>query len=188
MRLADKERLRHRKHLLRHARPMPRVRIYLAQRTPRRQRKSHYFTTIINTTVKIKIIPFDFETAKKIQAGDIEGNIRTERGQKVLLYKNDSIVFKCFIHECRDGIHIAYNNSEVFNLLKLYLEVPDNEPQFKPFNRVLVRDNDTEQWRADFFSHMHNGWYVCGGARWRYCIPYEGYEHLVGTTDKPKEE
>lgn len=23
--------------------------------------------------------------------------------------------------------------------------------EFKPFDKVLVRDNDTEQWRADFF-------------------------------------
>ena len=142
-------------------------------------------------TIKTKTIPFDLETAKKIQAGDIEGNIRTERGEKVLLYKNDSILFKCFIHECRDGIHIAYNNSEVFNLLKLYLEVPDNEPQFKPFDKVLVRNDKNSIWQPSIFSYqLGDSYYTVSSFPYEKenIIPYEGNQYLLGTTYKPKED
>lgn len=59
---------------------------------------------------------------------------------------------------------------------------------FKPFDRVLVRDREEEPWRASFYSHLeekcsyaHN----CGDTRYRYCIPYEGNEELVGTTKNP---
>lgn len=64
----------------------------------------------------------------------------------------------------------------------------DKECEFKPFDRVLVRDKDNEKWKADFFSHIQdeNLYYfstICGS--WRQCIPYEGNEHLVGTCDSP---
>ena len=59
------------------------------------------------------------------------------------------------------------------------------ESQFKPFEKVLVRDSESEEWRCTFYSHFdfkgrynHNtisGMYVM-------CIPFEGNEHLVGTT------
>lgn len=58
---------------------------------------------------------------------------------------------------------------------------------FKPFDKVLVRDNEEDLWYANFFTH-YNGDdkyypYVCIGTHYRYCIPYEGNEHLLGTTD-----
>lgn len=58
--------------------------------------------------------------------------------------------------------------------------------QFKPFDKVLVRDLDTHEWVCNFFSHIdEEGYYVCVGSWWLQCIPYEGNEHLVGTTNKP---
>lgn len=140
--------------------------------------------------MKTKIIPFDIELAKKIQAGEIEGKIITERGEKILLYENDSNEFKCWIHEKRDGIHIAYGNSEVLNLLKLYLEVPDNEPQFKPFDKVLVR-KDGGVWCCAFFSHMDYSLVTptvitTDDNAYKHCIPYEGNQELVGTCNEPK--
>jgi hypothetical protein len=79
----------------------------------------------------------------------------------------------------------------------LVLEVPYNEPQFKPFDKVLVRNPYIPvsivpigtwipgifQYKNDY-SHLY---FVSGQSYWE-CIPYEGNEHLVGTTDKPKEE
>ena len=32
------------------------------------------------------------------------------------------------------------------------------------------------------FSHP-KGCYVVGGGKWEHCIPYEGNEHLLGTTN-----
>lgn len=58
--------------------------------------------------------------------------------------------------------------------------------QFKPFDKVLVRNNDGQAWRANYFSHYKNApdyFYVCINGIYHYCIPYEGNEHLLGTTD-----
>lgn len=59
------------------------------------------------------------------------------------------------------------------------------EYQFKPFEKVLVRDSYEDEWRASFFSHIREGYakYVTTGFVWKFCIPYEGNEHLLGTTN-----
>lgn len=61
------------------------------------------------------------------------------------------------------------------------------KPQFKPFEKVLVRDGDQYEWQCNFFSGMDKeNFYLCVSARWEQCIPYEGNEHLLGTTNKPE--
>lgn len=58
------------------------------------------------------------------------------------------------------------------------------EHQFKPFEKVLVRDSIDDVWRASFFSHIKedDGRYVTTFCTWKFCIPYIGNESLVGTT------
>lgn len=61
--------------------------------------------------------------------------------------------------------------------------------EFKPFDKVLVRDLDTEFWKADIYlGYMKNNScpYRCTKANYGRCIPYEGNEYLLGTTDNPK--
>jgi hypothetical protein len=63
--------------------------------------------------------------------------------------------------------------------------------QFKPFDKVLVRDSDVGRWGIEFYQGYESFgcapvWCLTGV--WRYCIPYEGNEHLLGTTDSPKGE
>lgn len=62
------------------------------------------------------------------------------------------------------------------------------EHVFKPFDKVLVKDSDTDIWICDIFSHMDddNAFYCVRGI-WNYCIPYEGNEHLVGKTGNSEE-
>ena len=57
------------------------------------------------------------------------------------------------------------------------------EHQFKPFEKVLVRDSIDDVWRASFFSHIkeNDGRYVTTCVTWKFCIPYIGNESLVGT-------
>lgn len=59
------------------------------------------------------------------------------------------------------------------------------EHQFKPFEKVLVRDSYDDVWRASFFSHIkeNDGRYVTTCVTWKFCIPYKGNEHLLGTTN-----
>lgn len=58
--------------------------------------------------------------------------------------------------------------------------------ELKPFDKVLVRHQKTEEWRANIFSHTDKTDeyldYVCVNGRWEFCIPYEGNESLLGTT------
>lgn len=61
------------------------------------------------------------------------------------------------------------------------------ETELKPFDKVLVRNNDDDEWVCDIFSHIDElAFYYCVGTRWEQCIPYEGNEHLLGTK-KPEE-
>jgi hypothetical protein len=57
----------------------------------------------------------------------------------------------------------------------------------KPFDRVLVNDNISKRWRPNLFGCLRSDddypYEVIGGVHWRCCIPYEGNEHLLGTTD-----
>jgi hypothetical protein len=59
--------------------------------------------------------------------------------------------------------------------------------ELKPFDKVLVRHQKTEEWRANIFSHTDKTDeyldYVCVNGRWEFCIPYEGNESLLGTTN-----
>lgn len=60
------------------------------------------------------------------------------------------------------------------------------KPQFKPFDKVLVRASDEQEWECSLFSHItEGGYYACVGSWWLQCIPYEGNEHLLGTAINP---
>lgn len=67
-------------------------------------------------------------------------------------------------------------------------QIVDLKPkcEFKPFDKVLVRQLETEEWRANIFSHTDKTDeyldYVCVNGRWEFCIPYIGNESLLGTT------
>lgn len=74
---------------------------------------------------------------------------------------------------------------------KLFEDLP-KKCEFKPFDKVLVRDSGDEEWKADFFSHNRfvdvlYYCFSCVGNMWRHCIPYnEETKHLLGTTDEWK--
>ena len=58
----------------------------------------------------------------------------------------------------------------------------------KPFDKVLIRDNNAQKWFISFFGHYNNGLkrykYCCvNDSRYAQCIPYEGNERLFDTTD-----
>ena len=62
--------------------------------------------------------------------------------------------------------------------------------ELKPFDKVLVRDNDGESWETSIFGRYVEGDpvfpYICINERYKQCIPYEGNESLLGTTTSPK--
>lgn len=62
------------------------------------------------------------------------------------------------------------------------------EYQFKPFEKVLVRNGELAKWRCSLYSHFdQEGIYhhTTISGIYSMCIPFKGNEHLVGTTDNP---
>ena len=74
-----------------------------------------------------------------------------------------------------------------YNPDTLQVEPVKSTCPFKPFDKVLVRDDGTQEWCANYFSHYRaydkDYPYACIDSYYRYCIPYEGNEYLLGTTD-----
>lgn len=90
---------------------------------------------------------------------------------------------QCFINTIEERLGGKLN----MKTLKL-----ENKPKwkFKPFDKVMVRNYDTEVWKANIFSHKavsigsHTTIYVCIQGAWNQCIPYnEKTAELIGTTD-----
>lgn len=99
-------------------------------------------------------------------------------------------------------INVCPANGWLANIIKTHpdykeLELPKPHydiSNFKPFDKVLVRDNDRGKWRASIFSyHIIKGRqtrypFCCIGNSFSQCIPFDGNEHLLGTTEMPSEE
>lgn len=61
------------------------------------------------------------------------------------------------------------------------------ECKFKPFDKVLVRDDDGDHWIIDLFVREEVEFtcrFICIVGKWKQCLPYnEQTAHLLGTTD-----
>ena len=88
---------------------------------------------------------------------------------------------------------LAQNGLEYIFKVKFNKKMGTKHKEFKTFDKVLVRGSKSAPWEIDFYSHFDNDANrhetVC-----RYCrneenlLPYEGNEHLVGTTDEPEKQ
>lgn len=69
------------------------------------------------------------------------------------------------------------------------LEKEKPKCEFKTFDKVLGRNEKDDVWEADLFSHYREESqypFRCIGFSRKYCIPYEGNEHLLGTRNNPE--
>lgn len=71
-----------------------------------------------------------------------------------------------------------------------------NQFEFKPFERVLVRENNNSAWKCQIYSHKvikdNETYHMCMGHMYEQCIPYEGNEQYYRTSNayiapQPKE-
>ena len=114
---------------------------------------------------KTKRVPFSIELAKQVKRGIVKGCIKCDGGENC--------------------------TSDIAQIGGIELVEEEKQPQFKPFDKVLVRDENDSVWRANIFSHFIDDGpfpYACAMFSFKQCIPYEGHEDLVGTTNKPKED
>ena len=98
----------------------------------------------------------------------------------------------CFVKTSDEGRTMFISNAEKhykgkYNPETLQVEPVKFECPFKPFDKVLIRDSKKQIWIANYFSLYNEDEkdypYVCMGGSYRFCISYEGNEHLLGTTD-----
>lgn len=119
------------------------------------------------------------------------GVIINDKIQGYYLFANDTFAYSCVSisllklasKEDRNKLFSAITkkgyryNKEQHKLIK---------QDFKPFDKVLVRDEPNQNWSINLFSYYDeedkNYPYVCLSNRYSKCIPYEGNEHLVGKT------
>lgn len=77
-----------------------------------------------------------------------------------------------------NGCYINFGDEDAYKLLKFDITT------LKPFDKVLVRDFDNETWEINFFSRLRDEkHFKCLDLSYVQCIPYEGNEHLLGTTN-----
>ena len=116
-----------------------------------------------------------------------DGNTDEEENCDTLLFrKATEEERKQFIEKAERAFNGKYNPET------LKVEPVNPTCPFKPFDKVLVRNYDTDEWLPGFFYRFDKGWnypyhimnlHHLTDYAYLYCIPYEGNEHLLGTTD-----
>ena len=108
-------------------------------------------------------------------------------------YKNDYVLY----FSAGGMMHMTDTNNSWANIIKTHpdyqeLELPKPHYDISNFYAgmpVLVREYDTCHWQWVLYSHFNGvGLFFAAGKTWRQCIPFEGNEHLLGTTDMCPEE
>lgn len=89
----------------------------------------------------------------------------------------------------------ASNNPKAKEYLKRFFGIEEKPKyEFKPFDKVLVRKEEDEGWSISLFAReitvysdeLTYEYECCNGIIWNYCIPFEGNEHLLETTENPE--
>lgn len=97
-----------------------------------------------------------------------------------------------FTVDCTKTVQIISSSSKLINIIKTHpdyqeLELPKPHydiANFKPFDKVLVRQNDSCTWGVSFFGRYAGMFMCCNNACFIQCIPFnDDTKHLLGTTD-----
>lgn len=166
---------------------------------------------------KLNLITLNIEKQPEFKDGDIVVAEEDNYYDKVIFIAaiKDDIVSKALINVRYEDYEVHYNEYRFGRNRSLRLATEEEKQQLfsalakegkawdadkkmivnlkpkwtpKPFDKVLVRDSKSSKWRANLFSHKNiDEPYYCVYASWNYCIPYEGNEHLLGTTENVKE-
>lgn len=125
------------------------------------------------TKTLVKIVEPIFKVGykiKRIKTGDVYEIIKIIPNYYIAKYLGSEIMISFNDH---DEYDIVSNKFDISNL--------------KPFDKVLVRNDNKHVWGTQFFERSNNLLkysFICVGG-WRYCqcIPYEGNEHLLNTVN-----
>lgn len=82
----------------------------------------------------------------------------------------------------------ASKDPQAKEYLKRFFEIEEKPKyEFKPFDKVLVKNDENEEWNISLFAReimnysdgLTYEYECCNGILWNYCIPFEGNEHLL---------
>lgn len=172
-------------------------------------RSTYEFDSTITTSVKVVRLATEEEKAKLFQAIKENGykwNKETKTLDKLvepifkvgnkIRRKNVDYTYIVTIAQFDDNYYDYVNEDGQCGVIPISKQnkwelVPDKFDviNFKPFMKVLVRDNNNEVWFANLFSNLVKNSdkpFVCIGwsalNEYTQCIPFVGNEHLRGTT------
>ena len=100
-------------------------------------------------------------------------------------FDKDGRIFADYSGEC-----LLFPSRDQRDWSKFKIKKPKFDPKtFQPFDKVLVRDINSEKWKIQLFSHIIKDCfpyeYHCIGSCYNFCIPNnDDTKHLVGTTDE----
>ena len=129
-----------------------------------------------------------YEIIRKEQLSDaiVMMEVKAERvaksclpGQFVIVKIDDKGYYINFLNNINAVGYIS------FTLEKDYVLIPNkfDITTLKPFDEVLMRSSNAREWTATLYSHYNNNKFYGCGMCCDQCIPYEGNEHLRGTTN-----
>ena len=127
----------------------------------------------------------------------LTGKIAKDIGKAAILYANGDFTAEAAFSITPNGLTLAKSSdrNKLFSFLirkgYKYDKVQHNVMKqcFKPFDRILVRNNNTDSWKADIYLGYdeNNPFpYICTRTSYSICIPYEDNEYLLGTTNSPE--
>ena len=114
-----------------------------------------------------KIIEPKFKVGDKVQ---LRENIREK---KII----DNVLNNCYTVQGY-GV-ILFTDQDEWELATNKFDITT----FKIFDKVLMRSSNAREWTATLYSHYNNNKFYGCGMCCDQCIPYEGNEHLRGTTN-----
>ena len=142
------------------------------------EEKQKLFQTIKNNGYNWNAETKTLEKLPKFKVGDKIQSVISSSYYTVVDIKNDQYFIKSDTEKYT--YQVSFSNEINYKL------VPDkfDITTLIPFeSRVLMRSSNAREWVATFYSHYSNnkfyGWGMCCDQ----CIPYEGNEHLRGTTN-----
>lgn len=151
-------------------------------------------------TLKLEKIEPEFKEGEVYinKEGDLYllvGKITEGIGKAAILYPDGNFIARAAFSIPDEGLVLATpsDRNKLFSFLnrkgyrydkKQYKLI---KQEFKPFDKVLVRDDINEKWLPSIFLCYEDEIdkdfpYVCLNGRYENCIPYEGNEYFVGKT------
>ena len=162
--------------------------IELPEETP----KQDSFTKKLHDTAEVLATPkHEFNVGDKVKIccpESSENTIRKHNGE--ILTVECVLENGVSVYNDETGLFLKFDEIEHFEEKKQ--EVSNGaKHEFKPFDKVLVREDESDVWICRLFDRFFQdkgglGYCCQDGISYDFCIPYEGNEHLVGTTNNPE--